>query len=516
MITAHRWISLAALAASAILTASCHDTRIEAPSLSDASVAIVASLSAASGGTRTAYDKVNHMIVRFTVGSDVRLERDVPFNPNATQTSLRVSVPLRAPTEVVTTTIELQRGDTALFRGTSTPTLSAHDATPVAVTLEPIVAGVSCTSAPLQVTQYGRAGTLVGVPIFATGDTISSTPVTWSASGAVVNVAADGQLIALQDGTATATCSASGFSATRTIQVAATPRSIQVEPASASIPAGSTVTFTATVLDAQGNRITSPQTVVWSSSNTGVATVSATGDVTPVTGGSARVVAAIGQVTGSAPITTVFPNAQGVTGNVTVAATNISGTSATLLGSVPPTPSGSASNTEAWFAFGTNNPPSGQSSTPHQTLPTGTADLPITAVITNLIPGATYYYQVVTQNGSVTKSGPVLNFRAPALPTATTTGLNAAYTRGYALDGSATPNGSATVAWFEYGTSATLDASSQTVKQPVGARSSPVALTLALTGLQPATTYYARLVASNAGGTSAGNIVTFTTAAAAP
>jgi hypothetical protein len=474
-------------------------------------------LSAVSGGTRQAFDKVDRMLLRFSVGSEVRLERTVAFNPAAARTALRVSVPLHASTEVVNAEITLQRGDTALFRATSAPTLSANGApTPVSLTLNPIIAGVSCTSTALQLTQYGNAGTLGGVPIFATGDTVTSGPVTWSGTGSAVSVAADGQLISLTDGTATATCSASGFSATRTIQVTATPRVIQVDPGSAFVVAGSTVPFSASFLDGQGNRITSPQPVVWSSSNTGVAVVSATGVVSAVTPGTARIVAAIGQVTGSAPITTIFPNAQGVTGDVTVAATGISGTSATLLGSVVPTPAGSTTSTDAWFDWGTNNPPAGQSSTPHQTLAVGTTNLPVSAVITGLTPGATYFYQVVTQNGTTTRTGAVQSFRTPAPPTVVTTGLSATYTRGYALEGTATPNGNPTVAWFEYGTSATLATSSQTVKQPIGSGNSPFTLTHSVPALLPSTTYYARIVASNAGGTTVGNIVSFTTLATPP
>ncbi len=77
------------------------------------------------------------------------------------------------------------------------------------------------------------------------------------------------------------------------------------------------------------------------------------------------------------------------------------------------------------------------------------------------------------------------------------------------LNGTVNPNGSATSVTFRYGTS-TAYGSSITVPSP-GAGATAAAVSAALSGLVPGTTYHYELVASNAQGTSAGIDRTFTT-----
>ncbi|MEO8564367.1 MAG: Ig-like domain-containing protein [bacterium] len=505
--TSHRH-TIVSIVASALLVVGCHDGLLNAPAGPLAVVQVTPTLSLSSGGSRQAYDRVDRMVIQFSVGSDVRVQDTVAFNPALSVTKVRVSVPLKASSEALRADVELLRGTDALFRGTGTATLTTNAATPVNITLDPIITGVSCVGTPLQLSAYGQAGVLGGVAIFATGDTVSSVPVTWSASSPTVSVSEDGQLIALQDGSATATCSAAGFSSTRPIQVLAIPRIIQVDPANATVVSGNPLTLTTQFFDVAGNAITTAQPIVWTSTNLNVATVSTTGVVTAVTGGTARVTATSGQATGGSNISTVVTSAQGVTGDVTVAATAITGTSATLIGSAAPN---STSNSEAWFSWGPNV---GQFTTAHQPLATGTTNVVVTDVITGLTPGATYSFQLVTQTGSTVKTGGVQSFRTPTLPGVTTLGQDVTYTRGYALQGDADPNGIATFAWFEYGTSPTLATFTQTLKQPVGGGNNPVRIRHVLPALQPATTYYARLVASSIAGTTVGGIVPFTTAAA--
>lgn len=98
-----------------------------------------------------------------------------------------------------------------------------------------------------------------------------------------------------------------------------------VTPDSASVPAGGTQQFTATVLDLHGNPVASP-TVTWSSSNTGVATVDGTGLATGVAIGTATVTATSQAASGSATLAVFNPNTPPVAqddafeaiGNVTV------------------------------------------------------------------------------------------------------------------------------------------------------------------------------------------------------
>ena len=80
--------------------------------------------------------------------------------------------------------------------------------------------------------------------------------------------------------------------------------SVTVSPTSSSIGIGSTTQLSATLLDADGNPVAG-STVAWTSSNTSIATVSASGVVTGVAFGSVNIVATVGGVQSSAVVDVV-------------------------------------------------------------------------------------------------------------------------------------------------------------------------------------------------------------------
>ncbi len=80
------------------------------------------------------------------------------------------------------------------------------------------------------------------------------------------------------------------------------------------------------------------------------------------------------------------------------------------------------------------------------------------------------------------------------------------------LNGSVNPCGFATTAWFEWGTSSSLETYNTMAVQTIGAGTSPVAVTANLTGLNPSTTYYYRVAGQNSTGSQVGSIESFTTA----
>lgn len=88
-----------------------------------------------------------------------------------------------------------------------------------------------------------------------------------------------------------------------------TVASVQVSPASDTVQAGTSITFTATALDSVGAAI-SGQTFLWSSSDVGVATVVG-GVVSGVTAGTATITASVGNiitaVSGTASVTVTAP-----------------------------------------------------------------------------------------------------------------------------------------------------------------------------------------------------------------
>src|SRR6266581_2060528 len=82
--------------------------------------------------------------------------------------------------------------------------------------------------------------------------------------------------------------------------------SVDVSPASASIPVGESVQLTATPRDASGNPLLG-RAITWASDNSGVATVNANGLVTAVATGTADVSATSDGQTGSSAITDTPP-----------------------------------------------------------------------------------------------------------------------------------------------------------------------------------------------------------------
>jgi hypothetical protein len=72
-----------------------------------------------------------------------------------------------------------------------------------------------------------------------------------------------------------------------------------------------------------------------------------------------------------------------------------------------------------------------------------------------------------------------------------------------------TPNGLATIAWFEYGTDPILASPTSTSTQSVGSGTTSQLVDAALTGLATGTTFYYRVAASNSSGTTKGSILSF-------
>lgn len=85
---------------------------------------------------------------------------------------------------------------------------------------------------------------------------------------------------------------------------------------------------------------------------------------------------------------------------------------------------------------------------------------------------------------------------------------------GATLSATVDPVGQATTYAFEYGTSEHY--SIQAAVQSAGAGTSPVTVSMPLSGLRPGTTYHYRVLATSGGGTTAGSDATFKTTGIAP
>jgi hypothetical protein len=132
-------------------------------------------------------------------------------------------------------------------------------------------------------------------------------------------------------------------------------------------------------------------------------------------------------------------------------------------------------------------------------------------LLSGLKPGTTYHYTVVAINQSGRASGADETFTTAAgtPPTAVTGSSNEVAQNGATIDGVLDTNGLPTSYGFEIGTS--TDYGPPTGLGSVGAGLNEAQVSLALSGLQPGTTYHYRLTATNVDGTSYGADETFTT-----
>ena len=112
---------------------------------------------------------------------------------------------------------------------------------------------------------------------------------------------------------------------------------------------------------------------------------------------------------------------------------------------------------------------------------------------------------------TITDGGQSCEGPAPTPPTSVTSSASSISASGARLNGSANPNGAATDAWFQWGTS-TSYGNVTSPQTSVGSGTSAVSYSFNLGSLSCGTTYYFRAVAQNSGGTAYGSGRSFTTA----
>ena len=186
--------------------------------------------------------------------------------------------------------------------GTATITVTAAPPAPVAsVTVSPATASI----------QAGGASQLSVTLRDAGGNVLTGRTITWTSSATgIAGVSASGLVTGVAAGSATITATSEGKTGTAAITVTAAPpapvASVAVSPSTPSIQVGGTAQLSATTRDANGVVLTG-RAIAWSSSNTGVATVSSSGLVTAVAAGSATITATSEGQTGTAAVTVTTP-----------------------------------------------------------------------------------------------------------------------------------------------------------------------------------------------------------------
>lgn len=176
--------------------------------------------------------------------------------------------------------------------GPAANTVASIDVTPASATLS-----------------VGQTRQFAASPRTANGAVITGKSATWqSSSSSVATVDGTGLVRAIAAGTTTITASVEGRTGTATVTVLALPvAAIALSPATVTIVVGGTYPLAASVTDSLRNTL-SDRSITWVSSNTAVATVSASGVVTGVAIGTATVTAT-SEGKSATSFITVTPNA---------------------------------------------------------------------------------------------------------------------------------------------------------------------------------------------------------------
>lgn len=174
----------------------------------------------------------------------------------------------------------------------------------------------------------------------------------------------------------------------------------------------------------------------------------------------------------------------------------------------------------ASFTWGTSQDLS--TATTGSASPSSVSGVSATAVsksLTGLQPGVTYYYRVSGSNDAGSADGLVQSFVVPALPpTAVTQAATSVTVSTATLNAAITANGAKTQAQLRYSTSNTPTNTNSVFVSVAQQVEGNVATSVSapVSGLAPATTYYFQALASNSAGSDSGNVLSFTTPAAAP
>ena len=182
---------------------------------------------------------------------------------------------------------------TAVSPGSATITGTAEgksDIATVTVTQAPVA--TVAVNPPTLTTTVGQTTQMTASARDADGVVLTGRPVTWTNSdNTVASISAQGLLTAKAAGTTTVTATSEGKSGTAAVTVSINAvGAVTVQPQNPSVVQNAGVQLAAVVQDVLG-AITTNRAVAWSSSNTSIAAVSASGLVTGVAPGTATITA---------------------------------------------------------------------------------------------------------------------------------------------------------------------------------------------------------------------------------
>jgi uncharacterized repeat protein (TIGR02543 family) len=231
---------------------------------------------------------------------------------------------------------------------------------------------------------------------------------------------------------------------------------------------------------------------------------------TPTVDGSTSFVVRVTDAS-SATATRTFSISTGATPTATTTAvSSVAGTTATLNGIVDPGNLLSAVD----FCYGTSINLTGCTTIPASQSPltASTSTSSVSAGLTGLAMGTTYYARVTATNGAGSSNGSIVTFTTTNVPSVTTGSATFLRNSGTeaTLSGTVNPNGASTSVSFCYGTTPTLSGCTTTSAGTLTASRTPSPVSVNISGLTPNAVYYFTVLATNSLGTTAGSTATFT------
>lgn len=176
------------------------------------------------------------------------------------------------------------------------------------------------------------------------------------------------------------------------------------------------------------------------------------------------------------------------------------------------TPNGAP--TTYWYEYGQTSGLGARTSA--QSIGSGFTAIPSPGYITGLSANTTYFFRLSAQNRLGTVNGSTSSFSTNSNPPPTgnapTVSTNAATSisrTSALLNAHVNPRGSETTYWFEWGTDTNFG--NITSFQSAGGGSASIAISASLSGLNPSTKYFFRVIAQNQFGTVVGATQSFTT-----
>ncbi len=166
------------------------------------------------------------------------------------------------------------------------------------------------------------------------------------------------------------------------------------------------------------------------------------------------------------------------------------------------------------FQYGTTTAYGSVEPIPDGYAPITNETVPVSQPVQGLRAGTTYHYRLVASSPGATEvKGPDETFTTLPIPAPTveTGGASSVGVGSATLSGAIDPHGWDTTYLFQYGTSTAYGSSWPTVQVDMGALEGAQPVVVKVPNLLPGTTYHYRLVASNGGGTTYGQDMTFTT-----